>query len=228
MNNQLAIYDILFESETEEAVEDPHNRSGFFHKDSTQFIFDILGLIPGFGVPFNIVNTITYAQEGQWLNATLSFIGSIPAIGEAIRDGGWLATKLLRLFNEGSKTAEAVKAILKHSQTAIKMIKKGLEFYYGNKWKIKAAIKLLKNSQDENIKKYISPYIHKMEESLGVLEHNFQGMEDFINSSSVNESALSLEESIEYIKQAQRKILAEEKLKTIIHREIKYAIHSHR
>ena len=193
-------------------------------------IFDLLGLIPGFGVPFNIANTITYALEEKWLDATLSFIGSIPTIGEAIRDGGWISKNLLKLAKNSAIATKHIKTILKHSSTVVKMIEDGLKFYFDHKKEIKIAIKALRNSKSEPIQKNIVPHLDKMEESMDVLDKNFKDVEKLVKSSEKDtsdedNSQASLAESIAYVKRAQKRILAEEnEVKKITIKQLKQLI----
>ncbi|MFN0215129.1 MAG: AHH domain-containing protein [Saprospiraceae bacterium] len=66
--------------------------SGYVHTT-----FDILGLFPGFGEPFDLTNGVLYVVEGDGVNAGLSFAATIPI-------AGWVAT--------GSKYANVAVRIL--------------------------------------------------------------------------------------------------------------------
>jgi hypothetical protein len=51
--------------------------------DALQMLLDVIGLVPGFGAPADIVNAIISGARGDWLGAGLSIIGVVPVAGEA-------------------------------------------------------------------------------------------------------------------------------------------------
>lgn len=51
---------------------------------------DLVGLIPGAGIPADVANASWYYSEGDNLNGTLSAIGVIPVVGEAVVAGKWV------------------------------------------------------------------------------------------------------------------------------------------
>ncbi|WAC01886.1 AHH domain-containing protein [Lacinutrix neustonica] len=54
-------------------------------KDFVHITLDVLGLVPVFGEPADIINGVIYTFEGDALNASLSYAGAIPFVG-------WLST----------------------------------------------------------------------------------------------------------------------------------------
>lgn len=48
---------------------------------------DVAGLIPGWGEPADLANALWYAEEEQYLNASLSLLSMVPEIGDAIGKG---------------------------------------------------------------------------------------------------------------------------------------------
>ena len=51
--------------------------------DALQMLLDVVGLIPGFGAPADLLNSLVSAMRGDWLGAGLSLVGVIPIAGEA-------------------------------------------------------------------------------------------------------------------------------------------------
>jgi hypothetical protein len=51
--------------------------------DALQMLLDVVGLIPGFGAPADILNAIISGARGDWLGAGLSLFGVVPVAGEA-------------------------------------------------------------------------------------------------------------------------------------------------
>jgi hypothetical protein len=46
-------------------------------------LLDVIGLVPGFGAPADILNAIISGARGDWLGAGLSLFGVVPVAGEA-------------------------------------------------------------------------------------------------------------------------------------------------
>lgn len=55
--------------------------------DALQMLLDVVGLIPGFGAPADILNAIISGARGDWLGAALSLFGAVPVAGEAATAG---------------------------------------------------------------------------------------------------------------------------------------------
>jgi hypothetical protein len=55
--------------------------------DALQMLLDVIGLIPGFGAPADILNAIISGARGDWLGAGLSLFGVVPVAGEAATAG---------------------------------------------------------------------------------------------------------------------------------------------
>lgn len=51
--------------------------------DALQMLLDVVGLIPGFGAPADLLNSLVSAMRGDWLGAGLSLVGVVPVAGEA-------------------------------------------------------------------------------------------------------------------------------------------------
>jgi len=51
--------------------------------DALQMLLDVVGLIPGFGAPADIINGLISAGRGDWIGAGLSLFGVVPIAGEA-------------------------------------------------------------------------------------------------------------------------------------------------
>lgn len=51
--------------------------------DALQMLLDVVGLIPGFGAPADLINGIISAARGDFFGAALSLIGVVPVAGEA-------------------------------------------------------------------------------------------------------------------------------------------------
>lgn len=51
---------------------------------------DLVGLIPGAGIPADVANATWYYTEGDALNGTLSAIGVVPILGEVVVAGKWV------------------------------------------------------------------------------------------------------------------------------------------
>ena len=161
----------------------------------------------------------TYAQEKKWINATLSFIGSFPGIGEAIRDGGLLANFLLKI-SKNEKYLKHVKTVLKHSNKIVSMINKGLKLFIENKGKIETFLIALSKSKDKRIQKYITPYVNDILKSVDEVEKNFKEIDKKIKDSKEDPKEESeenaeesdkekLNESLRVILKEQRRLLAE-------------------
>jgi hypothetical protein len=55
--------------------------------DALQMLLDVIGLVPGFGAPADILNAIISGARGDWLGAALSLFGAVPVAGEAATAG---------------------------------------------------------------------------------------------------------------------------------------------
>lgn len=55
--------------------------------DALQMLLDVIGLVPGFGAPADILNAIISGARGDWLGAGLSLFGVVPVAGEAATAG---------------------------------------------------------------------------------------------------------------------------------------------
>ncbi len=63
---------------------------------SVHTILDLAGMVPGFGEPADLINAAVYAIEGDYTNATISVVATIPIIG-MIGTGGRIVTKVAGL-----------------------------------------------------------------------------------------------------------------------------------
>jgi hypothetical protein len=55
--------------------------------DALQMLLDVIGLVPGFGAPADVLNAIVSGARGDWLGAGLSLFGVVPVAGEAATAG---------------------------------------------------------------------------------------------------------------------------------------------
>ncbi len=51
--------------------------------DALQMLLDVIGLVPGFGAPADLLNGLVSAMRGDWWGAGLSLVGVVPIAGEA-------------------------------------------------------------------------------------------------------------------------------------------------
>ena len=51
--------------------------------DALQMLLDVIGLVPGFGAPADLLNGLVSAMRGDWWGAGLSVVGVVPIAGEA-------------------------------------------------------------------------------------------------------------------------------------------------
>ena len=103
---------------------------GVFLLDGTQFVLDILGLIPGVGELADAVNGLIYLARGDLLNAGLSFAACIPFAGWAAT-GGKIVGKIAKVIDkigDVSKIVDKVKdvgkVLLKYGDDALKFVMK--------------------------------------------------------------------------------------------------------
>ena len=71
--------------------------------DWIQNAFSVLGLVPGYGEPFDAINSAVYAVRGKPLDAVLSAISVIPVYGDFIGKGSLV---LLRSIQAGKNSIE--------------------------------------------------------------------------------------------------------------------------
>lgn len=71
-------------------------------------VLDLVGLIPGVGEPFDILNAIDYARKGEYLFAALSLISVIPEVGDAVGKGGKLTVWVTKNFPKAAKMLSKV------------------------------------------------------------------------------------------------------------------------
>ena len=92
---------------------------------------DVLGLIPGIGIAFDIVNAIWYFAEGDIFGGICSLIGVLPFVGDAIglmgKAGSW-ACKVAKFVN----TATYAVSMLKSTYVIGNVIKDNIERYLIN------------------------------------------------------------------------------------------------
>lgn len=72
---------------------------------------DIFGTIPVFGEPADLVNGVLYVIEGDGINATLSFAGSVPVLGWAAT-GTKFGLKIVNVANDINTTVKLVWKVL--------------------------------------------------------------------------------------------------------------------
>jgi hypothetical protein len=91
------------------------------------FLLDILGLIPGYGIPFDAMNAIWYAKEGRPTLAAISLIGMVPLVGHASTIGkvGTNAIKILPKVSKASKMAPKVNLLRKGAKAGTAAYSKG-------------------------------------------------------------------------------------------------------
>jgi hypothetical protein len=75
------------------------------------FVLDVLGMVPIIGSVADIINGAWYFVEGKKLDATLSFVGAIPGIGELAIGAKLAAPGILLLLIKNIEVAEYVKSL---------------------------------------------------------------------------------------------------------------------
>jgi hypothetical protein len=75
--------------------------------DALQMLLDVIGLIPGFGAPADILNAVISGARGDWLGAGLSVVGVVPVAGEAAT-AGKIAKNADRYAAAAAKVADEV------------------------------------------------------------------------------------------------------------------------
>ena len=103
---------IAYIKDKKDIILDTLKKVGIKLLDGTQFILDILGLIPGFGELADGVNGIIYTLRGDALNAALSFAACIPFAGWAAT-GGKIVGKLAKI-GDVSKFIDRAKDFAKY------------------------------------------------------------------------------------------------------------------
>jgi hypothetical protein len=80
-------------------------------KDIIHTALDVIGVIPGVGEPFDLVNGILYltTKPPDYLFAAFSFISVIPELGDVIGKGGKLAVWAAKAVERMPKTSQAAK-----------------------------------------------------------------------------------------------------------------------
>ena len=71
--------------------------------DALQMLLDIVGLIPGFGAPADVLNGIISAGRGDFVGAALSIFGVVPIAGEA--------ATLAKIAKNSEKYLQALKVV---------------------------------------------------------------------------------------------------------------------
>ncbi len=79
--------------------------------DALQMLLDVVGLVPGFGAPADILNAIISGARGDWLGAGLSLVGVVPVAGEAAT-AGKIAKNADRYAAAVAKVADEVLPLL--------------------------------------------------------------------------------------------------------------------
>lgn len=90
-------------------LDNADNKSGWSASDIGHAVLDTGGLVPGVGEFADLANAVWYAEEGNYLDAGLSLISTIPIVGDVIGKGAKLEKKLGPKATK--KVLEAVKAI---------------------------------------------------------------------------------------------------------------------
>ena len=76
--------------------------------DWMQNAFSVLGLVPGYGEPFDVINSAVYAVRGKPLESIMSAISVIPVYGDLIGKGSLLLLKAIKANSKaisfGTKT----------------------------------------------------------------------------------------------------------------------------
>lgn len=95
------------------------NKDGGTNKQKTLWrniahtVLDIAGLFPGYGEPADLLNAALYAEEGDFLNSSLSAGSAVPVAGWAATFGKWfkkvdnisnLASSEIKLYNNLNST----------------------------------------------------------------------------------------------------------------------------
>lgn len=186
--------------------------------DWVQLGLDVLGFIPGFGEAFDATNAVIYAKKGDWLNATLSVISLIPEIGDLFGKGGRAVIYLQKMISKGGKAGKAAGKVLKHGPEIAKkakgvadMVNKAIKLYKQHKSKIDPFLNSLKDSDNEDIKKHVSPHVDKIKGSLSTIESAFDNPD--------------VQKVLSGVDKGEKAIIAERVIKSIIREEIRALIY---
>ena len=121
--------------------------------DALQMLLDVVGLIPGFGAPADILNGLISAGRGDWLGAGLSLFGVVPIAGEAATIGKIAAKseKYLQALEVVTKKVipHLPAPIAKKLEDAVAAARKKIEEIAGTKPKPKAEPKPEPKAKDE-------------------------------------------------------------------------------
>ncbi|MCM3657296.1 hypothetical protein M3147_08535 [Agromyces mediolanus] len=88
---------------------------GTYTSDGSELhlLLTVLGFVPGFGIPFDLLDAGLCAAEADWVCVGLSLAGTIPVVGDALGGGGKLIKQGIDAsasVAKGSDTAAAVKS----------------------------------------------------------------------------------------------------------------------
>ncbi|MEJ7596460.1 MAG: DUF4157 domain-containing protein [Kofleriaceae bacterium] len=94
-------------------------------REGLHVVLDVLGLIPGYGAIADLVNSLLYLAEGDFLNAALGLVFAIPGLGDVAKGGDLLkdAGKLLK--NLGPDALKLLKKL--NPKELLELLKKGAD-----------------------------------------------------------------------------------------------------
>jgi hypothetical protein len=141
-------------------------------RDALHGVLDVVGMIPGLGIPFDLANALIYATEGKFLFAGLSIISALPVIGDAIGAGGKVAIAAEKAAARLPKVAMAVKKVTPQ-------VAKSKQAIQANRKVIDAVFDKLEqppvNGKPDKLLK-IRPYVTKIRQALDVYAGSGSGM----------------------------------------------------
>ncbi|HSJ98263.1 MAG TPA: DUF4157 domain-containing protein, partial [Myxococcota bacterium] len=78
-------------------------------REGLHLVLDVLGLIPGYGAIADLVNSLLYLAEGDFLNAAMGLLFAIPGLGDVAKGGDLLKDAGRLIKNLGPQALELLK-----------------------------------------------------------------------------------------------------------------------
>ena len=87
-------------------------------------VLDVLGFVPGYGDYIDFCNGMAYAKEGDWVNASLSYISMIPILGDIVGKGGKAVCKGIKAISKTDDLVDIASFLGKYADEAIEVVTK--------------------------------------------------------------------------------------------------------
>jgi len=106
---------IIRENELRAIIREELQKELQIQEGPANIALDVIGMVPVVGEMADLLNAISYADQGEWLFSALSLISMVPAIGDAVGKG----TKLGMYLGKGAEQIKKLKVLLKANETTI-------------------------------------------------------------------------------------------------------------